>query len=181
VTLIEIMLAISIIAIVSAICYPAIGHYMKTYKFKAAARDMLTAAMQARSNAVRDNASWRLQVKTYGSTRRLDLLDPNDNVNATYDLASYGAGIHLLNPGANASCGNATKNWNGDTISQIGENPAAPGQRLSFTGRGFSDAGSIFLANADNQVCFAVSVSASGVIKMHRYNGASPYSNAHWD
>ncbi|MDO9080828.1 MAG: GspH/FimT family pseudopilin [Desulfuromonadales bacterium] len=175
-TLVEMMVVIGMISILAAISYPSVSGMMRKYQFRAAASEVLNTAMQARSNAVRDNESWRLQIAVDGTNYKLDLIDPSLNI-----ISSFipGNGIQLLPPGDNIKCGNATKNWNSSLIIQTG-GAGPPDKRLLFTGRGFSDAGSIFLEDAKNDMCFAISVSSSGVVKLRRYNGATPYADSNW-
>jgi prepilin-type N-terminal cleavage/methylation domain-containing protein len=168
-TLVEMMVVIGMISILAAISYPSVSGTMRKYQFRAAASEVLNTAMQARSNAVRDNASWQLQIAADGATYKLNLLDPDSNIISSY---APNNGISLLPPGTNINCGNATKNWLGNNISQAAA--------ITFTGRGFSDNRSIFLDDVKSDTCFAINTSVSGVVRVRRYNGALPYADSNW-
>lgn len=171
--MVEIMVVIGLIGILSAISYPSLSEMVQKYNFRAAAQGVFTVAMQARANSVRDDKRWRLHV-TPPDTFALEEEILPETTPRTYTIVEsipLSNGITLISDTA-TSCGNATKNWNGDTISQ--------GHSISFSGRGFGDAGSIFLEDSNNNICFAVSISGNGVVKLRRYNGATPYSNSNW-
>ena len=56
-TLIEVIVVIGIIGIMSAIAIPAINSWVPNYRLKAAARDVYSAAMKAKSEAVKRNSN----------------------------------------------------------------------------------------------------------------------------
>jgi hypothetical protein len=64
--------------------------------------------------------------------------------------------------------GETKKNWNKDTI-----NNAAP-TVLSFRSTGtVNPFGSIFLENQNQNVCYAITVTRYGAVKIRRFNGTS--------
>jgi prepilin-type N-terminal cleavage/methylation domain-containing protein len=169
-TLLEILIVIAMMAVLGAISYPAFTSFSKTYKFRAAGREVLTTAMQARSNAIRDNATWRVEFDH--AANKFNLVAPDGSVAVSHDLSSYGHGIKLIGD-TESTCGAASKNWSSDPISQT--------DLITFTGRGFGNSRSIYLEDADNKICLAVSAASSGIARLHRYNGKTPYSVSNWD
>jgi len=170
ITLVELLVVIGMIGVLGVISYPVFSRFMKPYDFRAAAREVMTTAMQARSNAVRDNASWQVVFNSGGNT--FSLVDPDGAVVTTHDLSqSYGNGIRLIGS-LDTSCGNAAKDWNGTGISQAAS--------LSFTGRGFGGNATVYLVSGTNDVCAAVNTTVTGVIRLRSYDGTTPYADSHW-
>lgn len=167
-TLIEMMVVVGIIGVLSAISYPSLTGMVRKYNFRAAAYDVLMTVTQARGNAIRDNGSCRVEFDLAANTFKLI---NSDGSFVTHNFTSYGQGIKLINSGE-TTCGNANKNWAGEPISQ--------GSLISFSGRGFGNSRSIFIENMNNDICFAISASGTGVIKLRQYNGATPYSGSNW-
>ena len=160
-TLTEVMLVIALIGIASAISYPSISSYINKYNFRAASREVLTTTMQSRSNAVRDNDSWRVEFDHPNNS--FNLLNPAGDVRVTHSLASYGNGIRLITD--NSSCGAATLNWDSNSIAQA--------NFISFNGRGFGNSRSIFLEDGNNDICYAVTATGNGVIRLRKYANSS--------
>lgn len=157
-TLIEVIITLALIGIISAIGYPSLSSFMKKYNFRAAAREVLTTAMQARSNSIRDNANWQLTLDAGDPEHKFTLVDPAGTASRSHDLSSYGNGIRLIIDGED--CGNATG------LTQASS--------LVFTGRGFGGTpGSLYLENASNDVCFGVTALANGVLRLRYFNGTN--------
>lgn len=174
-TLVEVLLVIGLIAILVAVGYPSIINYMKKYNFRASSREILTAAMQARSNSVRDNGKWQLVMDPANNS--FALVDPSGVTNSTYSLDSYGNGIRLIGS-TESSCGNADKFADGSAIKQA--------STITFTGRGLievatGESGNIYVENVDNNICYAVSTTFSGTVRILRYDGTVPFSVTHWN
>ena len=168
VTLLELIVVAAMVAIGVAIAVPLSIPLVHKSQFRGGALEVMTTVMTARSNSVRDNDSWRV-VFNYGANS-FDLVDFNGTTINTHNLSEYGYGIHLVNE---ATCGHADKNWNNTVIS--------PAAFISFTGRGTASNGSVFLEDASDDVCYAVSASNNGVIRLHRYKGAKPYDLNSWE
>lgn len=172
--MVELMIVIAIIGVLTAVGYPSIRATMQKYNFRAAAQEVLGTAMQARSNAIRENSSGKVTLGAADGSdpqHKYTLRNSSGAGIVTHDISSYGNGIKLIG-GTENTCGNATSNWNGDPISQAAE--------LSFTARGFGTAGSFFIEDEKNDICFAVSATSNGVVRVRRYNGAATYSNSNW-
>lgn len=171
VTLIELLVVIALVGLIAAIGYPVFSSFSGSYTFSAAAREVLTTAMQARSNSVRDNASWTVNFNPSGNT--YTLADPDGTVVSTYDLTQdYGNGIRLIGSAA-TTCGNASQTWNGSAIAQAAS--------IAFAGQGFGSNSSVFLVSSANNICLAVNTTITGIIRIHRYDGTLPYADSHWN
>lgn len=169
-TLLEIIVVVAIIGIAAAIAVPSIRSFSVKYNFRSAAFEIMTTLMQARTNAARDNGTWQVVFDNAANT--FDLTDPNGNVVSSHGLASYGNGTRLLVAGE-GTCGNATSNWNNGNIRQA--------NATSFSGRGTSSPNSFYIKNQDNDACYAISTSNNGVVRLHRYDGHTPFALGHWD
>ena len=162
-TLVEVLVVIAILLTAVAIATPSIMSYAQRYKFRGAALEVMTALMQARSFAARDNQTSRVDFNSAANTFSVTVdypLPVPDKV-IFHDLSGFGNGIRLVGTLEN-SCGNANRNWNNAPIN--------PGDTTSFTGRGTSNNASFYLENGINDDCYAVSTSINGVIRLRRYS-----------
>lgn len=179
-TLTELLLVISMIGILAAISYPIFSDFSGRYSYSAAAREVMTTAMQARSNSVRDNESW--QVVFDPDENEYSLVNPAGVVVATHKItSSYGNGVRLID-GAATTCGNAEQNKDGSAIAQAND--------FTFVGRGFSVDSlnptvyvnrTVYLVNNKNAACLAISTTSTGVIRIRRYSGTTPYADSYWN
>jgi|LGOV01.1.fsa_nt_gb type IV fimbrial biogenesis protein FimT len=77
-TLIEVMIVIGIIGILAAISAPMISGWIPNYQLKAAARDLYSAAMKAKSEAVKCNVNCALTFNQ-GGNAYVVYIDTNAN------------------------------------------------------------------------------------------------------
>ena len=158
-TFMELMIVIAIIGILSAIALPGMLRSMPEKRLKSAARDLYGAMQKARLDAVKNNATIWVRLDSTNSPGSFYF--DNDNT------AGYVAGqirIDLANyPGVDyGDCG-AASNWNGDPCSQASS--------ISFSPTGTATSASVFLQGQHGNVCYAVSSSKYGYVKIRRYQG----------
>jgi len=168
-TLTELLIVIAILAIVTAVTVPAMSDWMPRFQHRAAARDLRSTMQQAKMTAVRDYDTWRVSFDTAANT--YFLVAPDGTTSHTVSLESYGHGIRLIDTTA-ATCGAASANWNNDPISQA--------DFLSFTPRGFGNSRSVYLERGSGGICFALTVTSTGAIRLRRYNGKTPFDHNDW-
>lgn len=156
VTLIEMLVVVGMIAILGAISYPVFSQFAVKYNFRAAAREVMMTAMQARSNSIRDNAVWQL---TRDSASQYTLVDPATGSPGT-QTHTLDARFALISAGSGKTCGGATGLTQASSI--------------SFNGRGFASPIGTFYVSADGKnECFRIVTSANGVIRTSYFNGSS--------
>ena len=168
-TVLELMIAVGIIGILTAIAVPSIINWLPNYSLKAAARDLVLNMQKARMQAVKENK--KIKIRFDSSIKPgFYYFDTDNNKHYTrgeyrIDLSSYGSGVDY-------GTGNAALNWNGDNCTQAGY--------ISFNSRGTSNSGTIYIQNKNNDICYAISVRISGSIRLRKYNGRLPFNKNNW-
>lgn len=179
-TLVEVMVAVAVIAILAGIGGFSIMNRLPDYRLKKAVRELVAHMQNAKLGAVKENISWTINfnigANTYQITNGLGpdnvaglnpLTGINDDVNIVVDLASYGSGVAF-------GFGNAAQNWSG----------AATVQQASviYSNRGLKRgiAGSTYLTNQNNSICYAITIIPSGGHNIRFYNGVLPFNVNNW-
>lgn len=181
-TLVELLIAVAILSILAAVLVPASMSVLPDYRLKKATRNLLSDMQRARLNAIKNGIAWRVDFDEGAET--YTIRDPgNDRIMGNADdrltptnVTNYGSGVHLPPSG---SCGNATGIWTGAPIDQPWP-LSVPVNTVSFTSRGTCEAGSVFLSNQDNTICYAVTTTAACAIKIRKYNGMTPFNTNNW-
>ena len=176
-TLVELMVALAIIAIMAAVGTSYTLAALPLYRLKGAARTLYSQMQQTRFNAVKENRVWRIdfpfppggavtndtyQIRSSGPD---GILDNADDIVQTISLTAIGSGVTF-------GAGNAAQTWNNGAITQR--------SNMTFQPSGFCDMGSIYLTNQDNSIAFAITSLISGSIKMRKYNGMLPFNANNW-
>ena len=163
-TVLELIVVIVVISILAAIAVPNIIDWLPNYRLKSAARDLVSNMQKARMEAVSGNKD--VVVTFDGSvTPGFYTFNTNKGVNRI-DFSSYGSGVDY-------GTGNAASNWNGDNFTQ----PIS----ITYNSRGSSNAGTIYIQNQNNDICYAITARSSGSIKLRKYNGALPFNKNNWN
>ena len=196
-TLIEVMVTLAVLAIAAAVTAPAFTMMAPNMALKTAARDLYSKLQEAKMLAIKENR--RITVRFNGTYYYIDLnydgvytpsltdtfTDTNgDGVytagepfsdldsNSVYsgeiatNFIDYDYGVNLGN-------GNATMNWNGNACNQM--------KVITFNGHGTSGSGTVYLENRNSDISYAVTVRTAGSIKTRRYDGTTPFDQAHWN
>ncbi len=195
-TLTEIMVSLSVIAVVAALGGPSLFSARANATLKAAARDLFGTLQLARRTAIATNRPVRVRFKT--SSYFIDLNNDGTytpsatdtytdlNGDGAYnrgepyiDLDGDGAytgeisvNFNDYGHGVKPGTGNAAANWSGA--------PCVQRSFITFNSRGTSNSGTIYLANRNNDICYAVTVRSSGSQVIRRYSGAVPFNKKYW-
>jgi len=162
-TLIELMIAIAIVAILAGIAVPAFMAWKPSFQLRRAARDLYSNMQKAKMEAIKTNQA---DIITFNPAPANNYQFTLSGTTHTVNLDNYGNGIQFGMP-------------NGAGIPQInGDNANAPpitytGGIFTFDARGFVPAGGttgcVYIRNNDGDG-FAVGVlAASGLVVMRRW------------
>ena len=167
-TLVEVMVVVSMIAILAAIAIPAFSSWVPDYRLKRAARDLYSNLQRAKMGAIRSNSEWRvyfdsaadryLVCSDSGADSLWDGGGDDDVVDSTINLSDYKGVVFGRADGA----------------SEIGDDyeeaPAGTNPVTNFTPRGTVDLrGYIYLTNVKG-TCYAVGTpSPAGVIVLRKW------------
>ena len=163
-TLVELIMVTVVIGVLAAIALPNIIDWLPNYRLKAAARDLVSNMQKARMEAVRGNKD---VVVTFDSSVNPGFYSfDTDRGMHKIDFSSYGSGVDY-------GTGNAAFNWDGNSCKQ------APS--ITYNSRGTSNAGTIYIQNQDNDICYAITARSTGSIKLRKYNGALPFVPDNWN
>lgn len=168
-TLVEILIVLAMIAIVIAVMVPEFVRIMPRYRLRKAARNLISDMQRTRLNAIKTGQTWQITFNT--GAESYQIVRPDATTYPAVSLTDYGSGVNFP---ASGSCGSATGTW--------ADPPGAINQRASvnFTNRGTCAAGSIYLTNQTNTVCYAITTTAACGIKLRKYNGITPFDRKHW-
>ncbi len=100
-TMIELLVAIVVLAIVAAIAIPGFSRWLPNYRLKSAARDIYSSMQLAKLGAVRSNGNWAIVFSTGSNSYRVcsddggddDWTDGDETVEKTVNLTDYESGV----------------------------------------------------------------------------------------
>ncbi len=155
-SLVELMVVIAIIGIIAAISSLNLVTGLPKYRLKRASRDITSRLRQARSTAIKTNATVVIQFDTGRHSYSIDnKLYPATDGNTNNALSSYyGSGLSF-------DRGSYTS----------GNSVTFPGERVTFNSRGISPSlGSIYLSNNQGDVN-KIAISRAGRIRLTKWYG----------
>jgi len=182
-TLIELMVAIALLAIVASIAIPGFSRWLPNLRLKSAARDVYSNMQLAKMGAVKANADWAIYFDPGVTPGRYFICSDdngdgwdgppavggNDVVKKTVDLSSYESGI-------NYGHGNATTNATvgGGSFPDDDISYTTPDNVAIFSPRGtVNNLGYVYLSHTKG-VSYAVGTpTISGVIILRKWNSSS--------
>ncbi|RJQ64147.1 MAG: prepilin-type N-terminal cleavage/methylation domain-containing protein [Desulfobacteraceae bacterium] len=177
-TLVELLIVICLIGVLSAIAVPNFADWLPDYRLKSAANDLFSNMQQARIGAIRSGSNWVVVFDaannrygvciSSGTDGTWSTLDDNDKVKLI-ELSGYKSGIGFGH-------GNATKDATQDE-DPITDDVKYSNDLVTFTPRGGSGFGFVYLDNQKNTVGYAVGTQVTGVILMRKWSG----SGTDWD
>jgi len=169
-TMAELIIAISIIAILAAIAVPNIISWLPNYRLKAAARDLYSNMQKARIQAVKEN---RNIVMRFDASINPGFYYFDTNNNSAYTPGEYKIDLSTYGSGVDYGTGNAASNWNGNNCTQAAS--------ITFNSRGTSNSRTVYIQNQNNDICYAITPRSSGSIKLRKYNGGLPFNKSNWN
>lgn len=173
-TLIEALVAVIILAVLSALAAPGFIRWLPNYRLKGAARDLYSNIQFIKGRAIRDRGEWAIKFDAGGNSYQIISGGPDriystaeDNVvERTVVLADYGSGLCYGPGGATRKVG---KN------EPIVDSVTYPGDRVVFNALGMTTGtlgGYVYLQN-DRHGCFAVGTWSSGIVVLKKWNGSA--------
>ena len=174
-TLVELVVAMGIVAILSAVAVPMFLSALPTFKLRAAARDLYGTMQQARASAIKEGKDWGVVFNGPSDSFRLCSEDSPGAGNwtsladitcadGTISLSTYGHGIGFSSVSVDGSTSiGASFGADGVSYSQL---------VATFNARGYGTAGYCYLKNNKDE-SFAVGTQTSGVIKMVKWSGTA--------
>ncbi|MCI5194710.1 MAG: prepilin-type N-terminal cleavage/methylation domain-containing protein [Candidatus Electrothrix sp. AW5] len=168
---VELMVVIAIIGLLSAIGLPSLLRSLPEKRLKNAARSLYADLQKAKLLAVKENKNVTVTFDT--ATKQYSFIDDDGNTVApTVSLADSGA----VQYGCNATTLNT---WRKPGATDVPDTAIPPSgvtgdEKITFTNLGVANTEDIYLQDDNVQeVCYAVTVSMLGSVKILRYNGSS--------
>jgi len=173
-TKLELLVAMSILAISTSLAVPAFSRWLPNSRLKGAARDLYSNLHLAKSGAIRDRGEWAVKFDTGGKSYQVVSGGPDgiysttgDNVvQKTVSLPAYGSALSF-------GPGSATRKVGQNE--PIGDIVSFTGDRVVFNSRGMTTGtlgGYAYLQN-DRNTCYAVGTWSSGIVVLRKWNGSA--------
>jgi len=185
-TMIELVIAVAIIAIMAAIAIPGFSTWLPNYRLKSAARDLYSNMQLAKIGAVRNNANWAIVFDPGVSPGRYFICS-EDGANDTWDGPAAMLGDDVVEKTVDFTLspyrgvvdyghGNATTNatvgggaFPADDISYT-----TPDNVAIFTPRGtVNNLGYVYLSNNKGSSYAAATPNIAGVIILRKWTGTA--------
>lgn len=169
-TLIEVLMAMVILAILTSIAIPGFSRWLPNYRLKGAARDLYSNFQVAKAGAIKERAQWAVVFDAGGNSYqivsggadRVHGTGGDDVIHKTVNLTNYESGVSF-------GAGSATAAVDGGAITAVPVNP------IVFTSRGFTTSETTtfaYLTNSRN-TAYAVGTWASGAVVLRKWNGSA--------
>ena len=160
---VELMVVIALVGILSAISIPSFLSALPEKRLKAAARNVYADLQRARVLAVKKNKKVTVRFNEAEEYYYID--EDEDGIDwnpgeTRGNLSDYGGVVY--------GKGGAIKNWNKESIDHI-----VPYQDLSFQPVGTAKNASVYLQYQGGDVCYAITATRHGAIRIRRFNGSS--------
>jgi prepilin-type N-terminal cleavage/methylation domain-containing protein len=164
-TIIEVMIILSIIAIVASIATPNIKHLVHSYKLRMASTDLISYMNMAKIRATKQNDTWTINFAPFGfSGYEVFYTDENGkhvvakvNFNTCNSKSNY------------TKCYNNDINFNSPSLSETCDTT-----EFQFNPNGLTNIGCMLISNKEHTGYYRVGLlAASGIIRTQKWNGTS--------
>lgn len=159
----ELMVVIALVGVLAAIAVPNFLRGMPERRLKNAARNLYADMQKARMTAVKENRKVVVKFDTGASGDFYYFVDDvaKDSTQATFrrNLSEDGKGVSY-------GSGKATTKWDDTSIDSITTD-------ITFNSTGSANSGSTYLQNENKNVCYAITTTDYGAVKIRRFNGTS--------
>jgi len=159
---VELMVVVALISMLSAIALPSLLRGLPEKRLKAAARNLYADMQRARLLAVKKGKKVPVKFITSISPGYY-YFDENDN--KKWDTGEYRRDL-LDYGGIDYGRGKVTKRWDNETFTALATN-------ITFGATGTANQGTTYFDNQNHDVCYAVTTTVYGMVKIRRFNGSS--------
>lgn len=159
---VELMVVMALIGALSAVAVPNFLRAMPEKRLKAAARNLYADMQRARLLAVKKHKKIPVKFVT-SAIPGYYYFDENDN--KKWDAGEYRQELRDYG-GIDYGRGKATKKWDNETFTALATN-------ITFGATGTANQGSTYFDNQNHDVCYAVTTTTYGMVKIRRFNGVS--------
>jgi prepilin-type N-terminal cleavage/methylation domain-containing protein len=157
-TLVELIVAISILAIISSIAIPAYSSWLPDYKLKNAVRDLYSNMQHAKMLAIKHNKSCQIVFST--GTGSYEIEKPDGTTEKVVSLGDYDQSGEIIFGGGKATEGIGVPISDGVTYNH---------NKANFSERGFISGGYVYIANRKGSA-YAIGSSVASVIVVKKWN-----------
>lgn len=162
-TLIELIIVISMLAILCSIAIPAYSSWLPEYRLKSAVRELYSNMQLTKTMSIKFNDKFKMIFDTGGNGYRI--LRPDDTVERRVSFSNYDRTGEIRYGG-----GKATKNATTSGGALPGDGVSYQNNRISFTSRGLgSGMGYAYLRN-NKGTAYAIGSWISGIIVLKKWN-----------
>ena len=156
-SVVELMIAIAIIGILSAMAVPSFQKWSRSYNLSGAATDLYSHMQMAKVGAVKENRTWNIKFRPVGFLGYEVHNNAGKLVKTVDFLARYNGDILFADP----------------TESKKYDTPLND-SRLNFNPNGLSDQGYYYISNKSRSKYYRVGMpSIAGSIRIEQWNGAT--------
>ena len=179
-TLLEVVAAIGILAILTAVAIPTFSSWLPNYRLKSAARDLYSDMQMAKLGAIKNNTNWAVVFDPAVSPGRYYVCS-DDGANGTWDGPAAMGGDDVVEKsvvlsdykGTDYGYGNATKNVPGSAAPFDVISYTTPDDVAIFSSRGtINNLGYVYLSNTKGSSYAAGTPSLAGVVVLRRWAGS---------
>ncbi|WP_417913953.1 GspH/FimT family pseudopilin [Candidatus Electronema sp. JM] len=159
---VELMVVIALISALSAIGLPSFLSGLPEQRLKSAARTLYADMQRARLLAVKNNAESRVKFVTSAQPGYYYF---DDNDNKKWDAGEFKRELAEYS-GVNYGRGKVVKRWDKENFTALATN-------ITFGKTGTANPGTTYLDDQNHDVCYAVTTTTYGMVKIRRFNGVS--------
>jgi prepilin-type N-terminal cleavage/methylation domain-containing protein len=177
-TIIELVVAMCIVAVMVLIAIPNIGRWLPRYRLKSAARDVASNMQLARLGAIKDNREWALLFDVNGQSYRI-ISDKGpdgnwgtpDDIGYKGDADPWSLSTRRLSDYPNVRFGDSGRGPvpGGGSVD---DGVTFGADRAEFNPGGTSTAGTVYLQNNRNDAMAIRVESSTGIIKMWKWESS---------